>query len=114
MRIRDLLDPRAVELTYAPVSKEDAISHIVDKLATTGCLDDAERFKLAVFNNGTTQAPVGGCHGINNSGQIYWHCSRLFQVFKLIDTNKRLSVRLRGVAKSAFIARWCEYTFTVN
>lgn len=50
MRIRDLLDPRAVELTYAPVSKEDAISHIVDKLATTGCLDDAERFKLAVLD----------------------------------------------------------------
>ena len=50
MRICDLLDRRAVNLKATPVTKESAINDLVDILAGTGCLNDTERFRAAVFD----------------------------------------------------------------
>ena len=50
MRIHDLLDEKAVELSFTPINKEAAISHLVEIIAKTGCLSDQERFKAAVFD----------------------------------------------------------------
>lgn len=49
MRIRDLLEKRSVCLNAAPVSKEDAISLLVEALSHTGCINDVECFREAVF-----------------------------------------------------------------
>lgn len=49
MRIRDLLDPKSICLNAAPVSKEDAITTLVDFMARSGCLKDTEEFRAAVF-----------------------------------------------------------------
>ena len=50
MRIRDLLQPEAVDLNPAITSKEDAINHLVDLVSATGCISDVERFRQAVFD----------------------------------------------------------------
>lgn len=50
MRIRDLLQPEAVDLNPAITSKEDAINHLVDLVSATGCISDIERFRQAVFD----------------------------------------------------------------
>lgn len=50
MRIRDLLDRQSVCLNAAPVSKEAAISKLVEILAATGCINDINRFREAVFD----------------------------------------------------------------
>lgn len=49
MRIRDLLDPKSICLSAAPVSKEDAITTMVDYLSRSGCLKDELHFRDAVF-----------------------------------------------------------------
>lgn len=49
MRIRDLLEKRSVCLNATPVSKEDAISQLVEALSHTGCINDVESFRDAVF-----------------------------------------------------------------
>lgn len=49
MRIRDLLEKRSVCLNAEPVSKEDAISKLVDAMASTGCINDIDIFRDAVF-----------------------------------------------------------------
>lgn len=50
MRIRDLLDPKSICLDASPVSKEDAISILVDYMARSGCLNDVNRYREAVFD----------------------------------------------------------------
>lgn len=50
MRIRDLLEKRSVCLNAEPVSKEDAISQLVEAIASTGCINDINRFREAVFD----------------------------------------------------------------
>ena len=49
MRIRDLLDPKSICLNASPVSKEAAITTLVDFMARSGCIKDEERFRAAVF-----------------------------------------------------------------
>ncbi len=48
MRICDLLSRNAVELGYKPADKNDAIDHIVDVMAATGCIGDADSYRRAV------------------------------------------------------------------
>lgn len=50
MRIRDLLDKQSVCLDAAPVSKEDAISSLVEIMAKSGCINDVNRYREAVFD----------------------------------------------------------------
>ena len=50
MRIRDLLDRHSVCLDANPVSKEAAISKLVEIMAETGCISDINRFCEAVFD----------------------------------------------------------------
>ena len=50
MRIRDLLRPQAVDLHPDIQDKEGAINHLVDLVASTGCINDVERFRQAVFD----------------------------------------------------------------
>lgn len=49
MRIRDLLDIRAVNLDSSPYTKTETINHLVDLLAKSGCLNDPDRYCRAVF-----------------------------------------------------------------
>lgn len=49
MRICDLLKPQAVELDFTPVNKEAAIGRLVELMDCACCLNDAERYRLAVF-----------------------------------------------------------------
>lgn len=49
MRICDLLKPQAVELDFTPINKEAAIGRLVELMDSTGCLNDAERYRQAVF-----------------------------------------------------------------
>ncbi len=50
MRIRDLLRPQAVDLNPDVQDKEGAINHLVDLVASIGCINDVERFRQAVFD----------------------------------------------------------------
>lgn len=50
MRICDLLDKQSVCLNASPVSKEAAISSLVDILARSGCINDVNRFREAVLD----------------------------------------------------------------
>ncbi|MDD7022000.1 MAG: fructose-specific PTS transporter subunit EIIC [Aeromonadales bacterium] len=50
MRIRDLLEPKAVDLSPEVKDKEGAINRLVDLISSTGCINDAERFRQAVFD----------------------------------------------------------------
>ncbi len=50
MRIRDLLEPKAVDLSPKVKDKEGAINRLVDLISSTGCINDAERFRQAVFD----------------------------------------------------------------
>lgn len=50
MRIRDLLKMQAVDLHPEVKDKETAINRLVDLVAQTGCLNDVERFRQAVFD----------------------------------------------------------------
>lgn len=50
MRIRDLLQAQAVDLHPDVKDKETAINHLVDLVAKTGCINDVERFRQAVFD----------------------------------------------------------------
>lgn len=50
MRICDLLDRRSVCLKANPVSKEDAISILVEYMEHSGCLSDVNRFREAVLD----------------------------------------------------------------
>ncbi|MCR5536404.1 MAG: fructose-specific PTS transporter subunit EIIC [Succinivibrio sp.] len=49
MRIRDLLSPKAIDLSFCPASKSEAIEHLVELLAKTDCLNDPECFREAVL-----------------------------------------------------------------
>lgn len=49
MRIRDLLERQSVCINASPVSKEDAVSRLVDAMASTGCINDIDRFREDVF-----------------------------------------------------------------
>lgn len=49
MRIRDLLDPQSICLDAAPATKEEAINTLVDFMARSGCLSDADVYRKAVF-----------------------------------------------------------------
>ena len=50
MRICDLLNPQSVRLNVEVSTKEQAINNLVDLVAESGCLNDAERFRTAVFD----------------------------------------------------------------
>ncbi len=50
MRIRDLLQLGAVDLSPKVKNKEDAINRLVDLVSSTGCINDTERFRQAVFD----------------------------------------------------------------
>ena len=50
MRICDLLNPQSVRLNVEVSTKEQAINNLVDLVAQSGCLNDAERFRTAVFD----------------------------------------------------------------
>lgn len=50
MRIRDLLQGKAVDLNPAVTDKEGAINRLVDLVSSTGCINDVERFRQAVFD----------------------------------------------------------------
>ncbi len=50
MRIRDLLQPKAVDLSPKVRDKEAAISRLVELVSSTGCINDAARFRQAVFD----------------------------------------------------------------
>jgi len=50
MRIRDLLQPKAVDLNPSVKNKEQAINRLVDLISQTGCICDRERFRQAVFD----------------------------------------------------------------
>ncbi|MBO5567037.1 MAG: PTS sugar transporter subunit IIA [Succinivibrio sp.] len=49
MQIGDLLKPVAIDLNYAPKDKADAINHLVDLMEKSGNLNDADRYRKAVF-----------------------------------------------------------------
>jgi PTS system fructose-specific IIC component len=50
MRIRDLLQPKAVDLSPDVKDKEGAINRLVDLISSTGCINDEARFRQAVFD----------------------------------------------------------------
>lgn len=50
MRICDLLDQQAISLNVEVNTKEEAINTLVDLMTKTGCLNDAERYRNAVFD----------------------------------------------------------------
>ena len=50
MRICDLINPQSVRLNVEVSTKEQAINNLVDLVAESGCLNDAERFRTAVFD----------------------------------------------------------------
>ncbi len=49
MRICDLLNPQSIRLNVEVSTKEQAINNLVDLVANSGCLNDPERFRTAVF-----------------------------------------------------------------
>ncbi|HAR80253.1 MAG TPA: PTS fructose transporter subunit IIC, partial [Succinivibrionaceae bacterium] len=49
MQIGDLLKPVAIDLNYAPKDKADAINHLVDLMEQSGNINDADRYRKAVF-----------------------------------------------------------------
>ncbi len=50
MRICDLLYPQSVKLNVEVSTKEQAINNLVDLVAQSGCLNDPERYRTAVFD----------------------------------------------------------------
>ncbi len=50
MRIRDLLNDKAVLLKAKPKTKEEAINLLVDLLVNSDCINNADRFRRAVFD----------------------------------------------------------------
>lgn len=49
MRIHDLLDPGCIDLQAAPADKAEAVNHLVDLAAKSGCLSDVVLFRDDVF-----------------------------------------------------------------
>ncbi len=49
MRIHDLLDPGSIDLNAAPADKAEAVNHLVDLVAKSGCLSDVVLFRDDVF-----------------------------------------------------------------
>ena len=50
MRIRDLLNDKEVLLKAKPKTKEEAINLLVDLLVNSDCINNADRFRRAVFD----------------------------------------------------------------
>lgn len=63
MRIRDVLDKRSIKLDAVPMSKKEAINTLVDLMAQSGCLNDVEQYRNAVFER-EEQSSTGLGEGI--------------------------------------------------
>lgn len=63
MRIHDVLDRRSIKLDAAPTSKQEAINMLVDLMAQSGCLNDVDKYRNAVFER-EEQSSTGLGEGI--------------------------------------------------
>lgn len=63
MRIRDLLDKRSVCLDAAPQDKASAITELVNIMARSGCINDVDKYRQAVFDR-ESQSSTGFGEGI--------------------------------------------------
>lgn len=63
MRIHDVLDRRSIKLDAAPTSKQEAINMLVDLMAQSGCLNDVDKYRNAVFDR-EEQSSTGLGEGI--------------------------------------------------
>ena len=50
MRITELLDPKSISLTGAPLSKNEALDQMVDLMAASGKINDKEAYRKEVYH----------------------------------------------------------------